>query len=116
MFEVFPTLPIWLNAAIIFVPALLNIWSIWHAFSHKFPTPVEQLGWMGLGVFVPVLGGIIYLFIGRRRVLKADALLEDNSAMRNNDKTVVQGTHPVNVQQAGTVSTVVENGSASRKL
>lgn len=55
------------------IPIIPNLWSIWHAFHRDFPTPQEKMTWMGLGVFVPVLGGLAYLLIGRRRGVKPDA-------------------------------------------
>ncbi len=53
--------------ALVFAPALLNLWGIWHAFRHDFPSPAERLLWIGLCVFVPFLGGAIYLLFGLRR-------------------------------------------------
>lgn len=52
------------------LPILPNMWAIWHAYMHQFPTPAERLGWMGLNVFVPVLGGVLYLLFGFRRSRK----------------------------------------------
>ncbi|MBO4317105.1 MAG: PLDc N-terminal domain-containing protein [Mailhella sp.] len=49
------------------LPALINIWSIWHASRHVFPGEKEQLLWILAGVFFPVLGGIAYLLFGLRR-------------------------------------------------
>ncbi len=53
--------------ALLFAPALLNLWGIWHAFRHGFPTPAERLLWIGLCVFVPLVGGLAYLVFGLRR-------------------------------------------------
>jgi len=49
------------------IPILPNLWCIWNAFHREFRTVNEKLAWIGIGVFVPVLGGLAYLFIGRRR-------------------------------------------------
>ncbi len=49
------------------LPALVNIWSIWHASRHSFPGEKEQLFWILGGVFFPVAGGIAYLLFGLRR-------------------------------------------------
>lgn len=57
----------WWQAALLFLPALPNMWGIWHAFSHDFPTPTERLIWMMVCVFVPVIGGLAYLLFGLRR-------------------------------------------------
>lgn len=56
--------------ALLFLPALLNLWGIWHAYHHDFPAPVERLLWMGLCVLVPVLGGLTYLVFGLSRSRK----------------------------------------------
>ncbi len=50
------------------IPALPNLWGIWHAFKHTFPTGQERLLWICACVFVPVLGGVAYILFGRRRV------------------------------------------------
>ena len=57
--------PIFLILTII--PILPNLWSIYHAFQREFPTTAEKMAWIGLGVLVPVVGGLIYLIWGRRR-------------------------------------------------
>ena len=56
-----------LTLALLLIPALLNLWAIWHAFYHVFDSPQERLLWMGVGIFIPVLGGLFYFFIGRNR-------------------------------------------------
>lgn len=52
------------------LPILPNLWSIWHAFFRQFPTETEKLAWLGAAIFVPVLGGLAYLFVGCRRAKK----------------------------------------------
>ena len=49
----------WWQIALLFLPALLNLWGIWHAFNHTFETPLERVLWMVACVFVPVLGGVL---------------------------------------------------------
>lgn len=49
------------------VPILPNLFAIWHSFHRQFPTPLERILWYLLAIFVPVLGGIIYLIWGRKR-------------------------------------------------
>ncbi len=49
------------------LPMIPSFWGIHHAFFHNFPTAQERLLWLCLCVFVPVLGGIIYFFIARKR-------------------------------------------------
>lgn len=62
------SLNVW-QLALVFLPALLNLWCIWHAYGHTFATPLERMLWMILCVFVPFLGGVIYLLFGWRRSL-----------------------------------------------
>lgn len=54
---------------LIFLPALLNLWGIWHAFNHAFPTPLERMRWILACVFIPFLGGLAYLLFGWRRTV-----------------------------------------------
>lgn len=49
------------------LPAILNLWAIWHSYRRDFPTPAEKMAWLGVAVFVPVLGGLAYLIFGRKR-------------------------------------------------
>lgn len=63
-----------LTMLLLALPILPNLWCIWHAYSSEFPTPAERLLWMGLGVFVPVIGGLAYLLIGWRRSRKPRAI------------------------------------------
>lgn len=50
------------------LPIMLpNMWSINHVFRCQYPTPQEKMVWIALTVFVPVLGGIIYIIWGRKR-------------------------------------------------
>ncbi len=49
-----------------FAPAAcLSMWAIWHAFYHKFSSPQQRLLWIGAAIFLPVIGGVAYLIIGR---------------------------------------------------
>lgn len=52
------------------IPAIPNLFGIWHAFHRVFPTPNERLIWMAICVFVPVVGGVLYLVFGLRRARK----------------------------------------------
>lgn len=52
------------------IPIIPNLWSIWHAFHREFPSVNEKMAWIGIGVFVPVLGGLAYLLFGLRRSRK----------------------------------------------
>ncbi|MFA6810689.1 MAG: PLD nuclease N-terminal domain-containing protein [Desulfoplanes sp.] len=54
---------------LLILPVIPNLWSIWHIFRHGFATPAEKQGWIWLNIMLPVLGGIIYFFVGRRRAV-----------------------------------------------
>lgn len=53
------------------IPAIPNLFGIWHAWGRVFPTQQERLIWLGVCVFVPVIGGVAYLIFGMRRAKKA---------------------------------------------
>jgi hypothetical protein len=55
------------------LPILPNLWSIWHAYWREFPSLNEKMIWLVLAVFIPVLGGIAYMAVGRKRGRKPDA-------------------------------------------
>ena len=57
---------LWQYAILAILP-LPNLWGIWHAFHRNFPNPQERLIWMGVCIFVPVIGGLAYLLFGFRR-------------------------------------------------
>lgn len=58
---------IFLIVIMLTLPILPNLWCIWHARNHAFPGPDEQKLWIRTGVFVPVVGGLLYLVFGMRR-------------------------------------------------
>lgn len=60
----------WWQLALLFAPVLFNLWGIWHASRHEFPTPQERTLWMVLCIFLPFLGGVVYLAFGRKRVVR----------------------------------------------
>jgi hypothetical protein len=70
---VFPELPpltpgqLALFLGLLTLPILPNLIAIWHSFHRQFPTPLERMLWFLLAIFVPVLGGIVYLIWGRKR-------------------------------------------------
>ena len=53
--------------ALLAIPILPNLWSIWHAFRHEFSSSTEKMFWIWLAVLVPMLGGVIYIIAGRPR-------------------------------------------------
>ncbi len=54
---------------LIILPILPNLWAILHIFKNDFDTSQEKMIWLALAVFVPVIGGLAYLFLGRRRTI-----------------------------------------------
>ncbi len=61
------------HLAFLFVPILLNLWSIWHAFTRQFASTTEKQIWIMIATMVPVIGGLVYIFFGVRRSRKPDA-------------------------------------------
>lgn len=59
----------WWHVLVALLPILPNLWSVWHICRHEFSPPEKKLYWLLLAVFVPVIGGVIYIFIGRKRAL-----------------------------------------------
>lgn len=51
------------------LPILPNLWAIWHIFHHEFPSPQSKAVWLLMAVFLPVLGGVLYLAIGRKKAV-----------------------------------------------
>lgn len=56
-----------LTIFLLMLPALLNLWAIWHAMKHAFPLEKERMLWVLAGIFLPLLGGILYLLFGLKR-------------------------------------------------
>lgn len=50
--------------------AALSLYSIWDAFHRDFKSTGEKMAWIQLAVLVPFLGGLAYLFLGKRRGVK----------------------------------------------
>lgn len=57
----------WWQWLVLALPILPNLWSIWHVRTRAFPSDQEKALWFAAAVFVPVLGGLAYIFVGRRR-------------------------------------------------
>ena len=60
----------WWHWALLALPILPNLWSIWHVNTHRFANHVERLLWLTASIFVPCLGGLAYVLFGRPRALK----------------------------------------------
>ncbi|MDL2268271.1 PLD nuclease N-terminal domain-containing protein [Desulfovibrio sp. OttesenSCG-928-G15] len=67
------------------LPAIPNLFGIWHAFKRVFPSPNERLIWIAICVFVPVVGGLLYLAFGFRRARKPEALADASLTGEDND-------------------------------
>ncbi len=61
---------LWWHYLILALPILPNLYSIWHIRSHYFADEQQKSLWFLLAVFVPVIGGIVYLLIGRKKASK----------------------------------------------
>ncbi len=48
------------------LPILPNMWALKHCFHHDFPTEKEKFRWMMACVFLPCIGGLAYILVGRR--------------------------------------------------
>lgn len=59
----------WWHVLVAFIPILPNFWSIWDIWHHSFPTAEQRMCWLLLVVFVPLLGGLIYIFTGRKQAM-----------------------------------------------
>jgi len=70
---IFPELPsmtpgqMALAITLLVLAILPNYIAIWQSFRREFPTPLERMFWFLLAIFVPVLGGLVYLVWGRKR-------------------------------------------------
>ncbi len=68
----------WWHYLVLFVPILLNFYAIWHVRMHYFSTEQEKSYWFLLAVFVPIIGGLIYILFGRKKALKAPLQESEN--------------------------------------
>lgn len=59
----------WQHIILLLLPMLPTFWSIWDIWNHSFPQPEKKAIWLVLVVFVPVIGGLIYIFTGRRQAI-----------------------------------------------
>ena len=59
----------WWHVLIVMFPMIPTVWSILHIWGHEFANQQQRALWLVLVVFLPVVGGIIYIFTGRKKVL-----------------------------------------------
>lgn len=62
-----------LVAGVVGLFLLITWWAIWDAFRREFNTTGEKMAWVQVAVLVPFLGGLTYLFFGKRRGKKIHA-------------------------------------------
>lgn len=65
----FADIPVW-ALPLLLLPIVPNLWSIWHLYRHEFPTYQERSAWIVAQVILPVIGGVGYILIGRKRAIK----------------------------------------------
>ncbi|MDD6180775.1 MAG: PLDc N-terminal domain-containing protein [Desulfovibrionaceae bacterium] len=59
----------WWYIPLIILPTLPNLWSIWHVWAHEFSSLQEKIIWLLIPVFIPLLGGLVYIAAGRKKAL-----------------------------------------------
>ncbi len=59
---------------ILLIPIIPNLWSIWHIFKHDFQSPQDKMTWALIATFLPVIGGLLYIIWGRKKVIKGPKL------------------------------------------
>lgn len=52
---------------------IITWWAIWDAFKREFKSTGEKMAWIQVAVLIPFLGGLTYLFLGKRRGKKIHA-------------------------------------------
>lgn len=57
----------WWHLLVLIVPMLPTYWSIRHILAHSFADQQQRALWLVLVIFLPMLGGIIYIFTGRKK-------------------------------------------------
>lgn len=61
----------WWHVIIALIPMLPSFWAIWDVWKRSFPSFQQKALWLCLVVFLPVLGGLVYiihlLLAGRRQ-------------------------------------------------
>lgn len=64
-----PEWPLIIKLAILTLPMIPNLWGIWHAYRHSFENQTTRVIWMCICVFLPVIGGVAYLLMGRPKAM-----------------------------------------------
>ncbi len=56
-------------AALVVLFFIPTMFALWHAFTHAFASQTERVKWIVATVFLPPVGGILYMLIGRKRAI-----------------------------------------------
>lgn len=64
----------WWHTLIILLPMLPTFWSIWHIWNHSFITFQRKMLWLAFVVFVPVIGGLVYIVWGRGQAMPLNSI------------------------------------------
>ena len=67
------------------IPILPNLWAIWNAFHSEFASEQERMKWVAIAVFLPVLGGLLYIFRGRRRRVSPQGAMNEQQQGSGNE-------------------------------
>lgn len=59
----------WWHILLFLLPILPNLWSIWNIWTHSFKDYNQKIIWLVIAVFLPLVGGLLYILIGRRHIL-----------------------------------------------
>ena len=88
--------------ALLMLPALINLWGISHAMRHVFPKENERGVWVAVCVFLPFLGGVLYLLFGLRRSKKntTNTNLDSQKENENNVSHEYHDIHQKNPEKA----------------
>ena len=70
----------WWHILVLLIPILPNLWSIWDIWTHPFKDYKEKMLWLVVAVSIPVLGGLLYILIGRRNALSSNTTGRGNSS------------------------------------
>ncbi len=70
---------LWWHIVLLALPMVPNLYSIWHIRTHYFADEQQKSLWFLLAVFVPVIGGILYLAIGRKKASKTPLPENENT-------------------------------------
>ena len=65
---------VWWHLLVVLAPMLPVFWSIRHIWAHEFEEPQQRALWLVLVVFVPVIGSLVYIVVGRKKALRKLAL------------------------------------------